>query len=93
MLTIRHEVAPVRHPKNSRCEMPRYRAVLSGIHMLARRDRTGWLGRQDSNLRMSRFDPFPISLRYRKDFAELTVDVVAIIGLAAIFFGHRIGTR
>jgi hypothetical protein len=30
---------------------------------------TAWLGRQDSNLRMSRFDPFPISLRYRKDFA------------------------
>ena len=33
-------------------------------------DRTGWLGRQDSNLGMSRFDPFPISLKYRRDFAK-----------------------
>ena len=32
--------------------------------------RTGWLGRQDSNLRMSRFRLFPICLTYRKDFAE-----------------------
>jgi hypothetical protein len=32
------------------CEMPRYRAVLSDIRLLTRRDRTRWLGRQDSNL-------------------------------------------
>ena len=33
-------------------EMPRYRAVLSDIRLLTRRDRTRWLGRQDSNLRI-----------------------------------------
>jgi hypothetical protein len=26
------------------CEMPRYYAVLSGVHMLAGGDPTGWLG-------------------------------------------------
>jgi hypothetical protein len=34
-------------------EMPRCHAFLSGIHMLAGGDRTGWLGREDSNLRMA----------------------------------------
>jgi hypothetical protein len=31
-------------------EMPRYRVVLRGLHMLPSGDRTGWLGRQDSKL-------------------------------------------
>jgi hypothetical protein len=50
--------------------MPPERAVLSGLSMSGGGDRTGWLGRQDSNLGMSRFDPFPISLKYRRDFAK-----------------------
>src|SRR5262249_18361223 len=33
--------------------LPRYRAVLSGVRMLASGDRTGWLGREDSNSEMS----------------------------------------
>ena len=45
--------------------MPRCRAVLSGIHMLGGRDRTGWLGREDSNSEMSWQN---IPLKGRTDF-------------------------
>ncbi len=41
-----------RRPSHIR-EMPRCRAVLSGIHISEWRDRTAWLGRKDSNLRMA----------------------------------------
>ena len=34
-------------------EMPRCCAVLSGVRVSADGDRTGWLGREDSNLRMA----------------------------------------
>jgi hypothetical protein len=36
--------------------MPRHRAVLSRIHILADGDWTGWLGRRDSNLCISKSD-------------------------------------
>src|ERR1700704_587962 len=38
------------------------RAVFERPSNVTRWRRTGWLGRQDSNLRMSRFDPFRICL-------------------------------
>ncbi len=62
---VRHRMGPAHI-----CRMPPERAVLSGLSMSGGGDRTGWLGRQDSNLGMSRFDPFPISLKYRRDFAK-----------------------
>ena len=37
---------------------------LSGIHMLARGDRTGWLGREDSNLRMAESKSAALPLGY-----------------------------
>ena len=40
---------PTRRPRGI-CEMPRYRVVLRGVHMLPSGDRTGWLRRQDSKL-------------------------------------------
>jgi hypothetical protein len=54
---------PMRHPC---APAPRFFCKPDITH----RDPTAWLGRQDSNLRMSRFRLFPIGLTYRKDFAE-----------------------
>jgi hypothetical protein len=44
--------------------LPRYRAVLSGVRMLASGDRTGWLSWSDSNSEMS---PQIIPLKGRAD--------------------------
>jgi hypothetical protein len=43
-----------RRPSSTR-ELPRYRVVLRGFRMLAGGDRTGWLGRQDSKLCISKW--------------------------------------
>jgi hypothetical protein len=39
--------------------------------MLAGRDPTAWLGREDSNLRVLHFDPLSIDLKCRRDFRGL----------------------
>ncbi len=45
-------------------EMPRCCAVLSGVRVSADGDRTGWLGREDSNLRMAESKSAALPLGY-----------------------------
>ena len=45
------------------CVIQVCRTVSSGRHILSPGDRTGWLAREDSNSRMSRFHPFEMSWR------------------------------
>jgi hypothetical protein len=54
------------------CEMPRYRAVLSDIRLLTRRDRTRWLGRQDLNPRIrNRARLGPTAIVRRKEWQQI----------------------
>jgi hypothetical protein len=61
-----------RRPSSIR-ELPRYRVVLRGFRVFAGGDRTGWLGRQDSNLGMAE-SKSAISFRQAPSQTDITPD-------------------